>query len=72
MIDSKGMTDEEARKHAQKVYALIKQTPHLKMLQDLVKKEADQNGPNKGALIQFLKILWDFIGVHFDDFSKLK
>lgn len=64
------MTDQEAKDHAQKVHALIQSEPCLKLLQDLVKEEADKNKHNEAALMQFLMIYFDFIGVHYDKFLK--
>lgn len=72
MKDPKTMTDKESKEHAVKVHNLIQSKPDLKLLQDLVKDEADNNPRNRAALHQFIQIFWDFVGVNYDKFEQLK
>lgn len=64
------MTDEEAIKTAHRAHKVIQDNPALKLLFDLAKAESHK--PNRPALEQFIFIGFDLLGVHIEEFEKLK
>ena len=66
------MTTSESKQHAERCYKIIQNDPELKLLVDLVHADVKKGGPNTGALTQFATILFDYLGVHCEQFEKLK